>query len=253
MAAAMGFSCKSFRGQVDAVARHACIAIREVCRVLLLCSGGPGKVASVSIVGAVRRRFFTAPDGYARPDLSTLQRRHFRIMSHHSLLFSVRSVPAERVHPLRSVVLLDGHSESSRFHGDDEASTLHLAVYLNERIVAVSTICREALRGANSDTTSDTTSDTQWRLRGVAVESELRGQGLGRLLVKMCIDHAQKQGGQLVWCMARESARAFYESLEFTSTTPPFTLASHGDIRFYEMHHALRHILPGGHGTRAIP
>ncbi|MFP3248159.1 MAG: GNAT family N-acetyltransferase [Paraburkholderia sp.] len=165
-------------------------------------------------------------------------------MSHHSMLFSVRSVPAERVYPLRTAILLDGNPQSCRFHGDDEASTLHLAVYLNERIVAVSTVCREARRGV--------TSDTQWRLRGVAVESELRGQGLGRLLVKMCIDHAQKQGGQLIWCMARESARAFYESLEFVASAPPFTLASHGDIRFYEMHHELRHALPGGHGTRAI-
>ncbi|SDG66997.1 GNAT family N-acetyltransferase [Paraburkholderia phenazinium] len=160
-------------------------------------------------------------------------------MSYDPTLFSVRSVAAERVYPLRSAVLLDGHSESCRFHGDDEASTLHLAVYQNERIVAVSTICREALRGA--------TSDTQWRLRGVAVESEWRGHGLGRLLVNMCLDHVQKEGGQLAWCTARESARTFYESLEFVASAPPFTLPSRGDARFYEMHH----VMPGGHGARA--
>ena len=157
-------------------------------------------------------------------------------MSQHRTLFSVCSVPVEWVYPLRTAVLLEGRPDSCRFRGDDDASILHLAVYQNERIVAVASVCREALSGS--------VSDAEWRLRGIAVEEGLRGYGLGRLLVKLCLDHVQKEGGRLAWCTARESARKFYELLDFVSFTPPFTLPSRGDVRFYEMHH----VLPGGHG-----
>ena len=128
-------------------------------------------------------------------------------MSQHRTLFSVCSVPVEWVYPLRTAVLLEGRPDSCRFRGDDDASTLHLAVYQNERIVAVASVCREALSGS--------VSDAEWRLRGIAVEEGLRGYGLGRLLVKLCLDHVQKEGGRLAWCTARESARKFYELLDF--------------------------------------
>jgi GNAT superfamily N-acetyltransferase len=153
-------------------------------------------------------------------------------MPDHHMLFSVCSVSAERVFPLRSEVLLDGDAESSRFRHDENDSTLHLAVYRGERIVACATVCREALPGSKRD--------DEWRLRGVAVEAELRGYGLGRLLIKLCIDHAQKEGGRLVWCTARESARGFYETLAFASSAPPFQLPSRGDVLFHEMHYVLR-------------
>ncbi len=157
-------------------------------------------------------------------------------MSQHRTLFSVCSVQAESVYPLRTAVLLEGRSDTCRFRGDDDASTLHVAVYQDERIVAVATVCRESLSGS--------VSDAEWRLRGIAVEEGLRGYGLGRLMVKLCLDHVEKEGGRLAWCTARESALKFYELLGFVSFTPPFTLPSRGDVRFYEMHY----VLPGGHG-----
>jgi predicted GNAT family N-acyltransferase len=153
-------------------------------------------------------------------------------MSDHHMLFSVRSVSAERVFPLRSEVLLDGDAESSRFRHDENESTLHLAVYRGERIVACATVCRESLPGSERD--------DEWRLRGVAVETTLRGYGLGRLLVKLCIDHVQEEGGRLAWCTARESARGFYETLGFASSAPPFQLPSRGDVLFHEMQYVLR-------------
>lgn len=100
-------------------------------------------------------------------------------------------------------------------------------------MVAVATVCREALPGAPSD--------TAWRLRGVAVEAHVRGFGFGRTLMKLCFEHAQRHGGRLAWCTARETARGFYEALGFASSSPPFKLPSRGDLLFYEMHY----ILPG--------
>lgn len=146
-------------------------------------------------------------------------------------LFSIRSVPVEDVLPLRQALLLDGDPGASRFRGDNDDSTLHLAVYRSEQIVAVASVCREA-RPGDTDTAS-------WRIRGVAVEPELQRFGFGRLLIKLCVEHAQRQNGRLAWCTARESARAFYETLGFISPIPPFTLPAKGNMLFYQMQYRL--------------
>jgi hypothetical protein len=57
----------------------------------------------------------------------------------------MHSIKAERVRPLRKVILSDGHSDSFCFSGDDDESTLHLAIYDDEKTVAVATLCRGAL------------------------------------------------------------------------------------------------------------
>ena len=150
----------------------------------------------------------------------------------HFMLFSIQRISVEQTFPLRRAQLLNGTSESCLFRGDDEASTLHVAVVQAESIVAVATVCREAPPGLESD--------NAWRLRGVAVEPHLRGDGLGRMLVKRCCNHAQRQGGRLVWCTARESARGFYESLGFAASTPPFKLPARDELLFYEMRYVLQ-------------
>lgn len=148
-------------------------------------------------------------------------------------LFSIHAVSAEHVLPLRRSVLLDNQADSCRFRGDDELTTLHVAVYDAARTIAIATVCREALPGSQSD--------TAWRLRGVAVEPLARGYGFGRTLIKLCFEHARRHGGRVAWCTARESARGFYEALGFASSSPPFKLPSRGDLLFYEMHY----VLPG--------
>lgn len=148
-------------------------------------------------------------------------------------LFSIRAVSVEHVIPVRRSILLNDPSNPCRFRGDEEPTTLHVAVYDQERIIAIATTCAEPLPGSLSDST--------WRLRAVAVEPNARRFGFGRILIKLCLDHAHRHGGRLAWCTARESARGFYEALGFTSSSPPFTLPSRGDLLFYEMHY----VLPG--------
>lgn len=146
-------------------------------------------------------------------------------------LFSIHAVSVEHVIPLRRAILLDNPADRCHFRGDDEPTTLHIAVYDPERVIGVATVCAEASPGSQSD--------SAWRLRGMAIEPKTRGFGFGRTLIKLCFDHARRHGGRLVWCTARESARGFYEALGFTASSPPFTLPSRGDLLFYEMHYAL--------------
>lgn len=151
-------------------------------------------------------------------------------------IFSIHAVSTEHVLPLRSSILLGNETDPCRFRGDDDPTTLHLAVYQGDTIIAVSTVCREALPRPGVQ------SNTAWRLRGVAVQPHARGFGFGRTLMKLCCDHARRHGGGLAWCTARETARGFYEALGFALASPPFKLPSRGDLLFYEMHY----VLPGG-------
>jgi hypothetical protein len=64
----------------------------------------------------------------------------------------------------------------SIYPGDDAPDTLHLGAFVNGRMAAVATVCRESLPG--------TSMADQWRLRGMATLKEFRGSGLGRLLAE---------------------------------------------------------------------
>ncbi|AJY32565.1 acetyltransferase domain protein [Burkholderia thailandensis 34] len=141
--------------------------------------------------------------------------------------YSIVTVPVAFVLPLRARILLDGDENASRFPCDDDEVTLHLAARTSEGIVAVATICRQPFR--------DFPADGAWRLRGVAVEPFMQGLGVGTRLMRACIEHAQRQGGKVVWCTARDSARGFYESLGFVTSGVPLTIAARPDMVFYEM------------------
>lgn len=50
-----------------------------------------------------------------------------------------------------------------------------------------------------------------WRVRGMATAPELRGRGLGKLVLAALEAHARERGGRRMWCNARTGARGFYE------------------------------------------
>jgi GNAT superfamily N-acetyltransferase len=50
-----------------------------------------------------------------------------------------------------------------------------------------------------------------WRVRGMATRPDLRGRGLGGLVLVALERHARERGARRLWCNARTGARAFYE------------------------------------------
>ena len=45
-----------------------------------------------------------------------------------------------------------------------------------------------------------------WRIRGMATRPDLRGRGLGGLVLDALVDHIAGHGGGLLWCNARVTA-----------------------------------------------
>ncbi|MEY4032175.1 MAG: hypothetical protein RL573_1087 [Actinomycetota bacterium] len=53
------------------------------------------------------------------------------------------------------------------------------------------------------------------QLKGMAVDDELQGDGLGALLIDRGLQHARSLGAEVVWARARDSALYFYERRGF--------------------------------------
>ena len=98
------------------------------------------------------------------------------------------------------------------FPGDDAPDTLHAGAFVEERLVGIATIIREAPPGEADD--------RAWRVRGMATLPEIRGRGYGGLLLERCVEHAVNHGGRLLWCNARAGAVGFYRR---------YALATRGD------------------------
>ncbi len=131
------------------------------------------------------------------------------------------------LYDLRARVLRpDRPPEDSRFPGDDAPATVHLGAFVDGKCVGVASLFAE--RGI--------------RLRGMAVEPDRRGQGVGAALLRH-IQQGAAERGQDLWCNARASAVGFYEKLGWKTEGDVF------DLPLIGPHYVMRWTasgLPGG-------
>jgi GNAT superfamily N-acetyltransferase len=121
----------------------------------------------------------------------------------------IQFIKAMETWPLRHKVLRPhGTLEDCDFPNDRNPESFHLAAFEGERIVCVASFYREDSPGSKGW--------KQYRLRGMATDPELRGQGVGSLLLRFAMDHLQALKADLLWCNARENALPFYMKLGFT-------------------------------------
>lgn len=153
-------------------------------------------------------------------------------------LFTIAPIDAAQTRPLRAMVLLNGDLDASALAGDLAATTLHVGVRDASGIVAVASLCEEVRE--------DDPARPAWRLRGMAVHPAVRGMGLGRVLVQVCVRHAEARGAALVWCTARETAYRFYEKLGFTADDATITMPGRTDTAFHVMRRYIDRQSPPG-------
>jgi len=134
--------------------------------------------------------------------------------------FSVRILryaePAdfERLLDLRARVLRPGQPlERSHFAGDDAPGAVHLGAFDGNsgRLIGIATVTQE----------------NGLRLRGMAVEEEWRGRGVGAVLVRRVCVVAAAQNAPL-WCNARAVAVGFYVKLGWVVDGERFDLPDIG-------------------------
>ncbi|MCA8292466.1 GNAT family N-acetyltransferase [Burkholderia sp. AU30198] len=142
-------------------------------------------------------------------------------------LFTIASIEAAQTHPLRAMILLNDDLNACELAGDHAPTTLHVGIRDSSGIVAVASLCEEMRE--------DDPARPAWRLRGMAVHPAVRGMGFGRVLVQVCVRHAEERGAALVWCTARETAYRFYEKLGFAANDATITMPGRTDMVFYVM------------------
>lgn len=117
--------------------------------------------------------------------------------------FEIRSVAATNLHDLRRLVLRGGDPEANVTDArDDEASAVHLAGVLDERVVASASFYPTP--------SPEHPGLSAYQLRYVATEESLRGRGYGARVLASGEGELRAHGARVVWANARDRALAFY-------------------------------------------
>ena len=130
-------------------------------------------------------------------------------------------IPVKAVYGLRhSVLRPNGTIEDCKFPGDIDDTTVQFGAYRDEELVGIASLYCERLPEEDDQ--------VGWRIRGMATELSVRGQGFGQLLVENCIATAKENGADVLWCNARSSAVGFYQKLVFESIGDEFEIPTIG-------------------------
>lgn len=125
----------------------------------------------------------------------------------------IRAAALEEILPLRQRTFFpDKAIADSTYRGDELATTHHFAAVLGGhgrggeslQVVAICTVMRADLEGVAS-----------WQLRGMTVDSDWRGRGLGRSLVDYALSRCRRLDANVdqIWLNSTRDAFGFYEHL----------------------------------------
>jgi thiamine transport system ATP-binding protein len=110
---------------------------------------------------------------------------------------------AADTHPLRAAVLRnDTPSRDLVLDGDDEPGTIHLGLRERGELVGVSTWLRRPYAGAPGAVAV--------QLRAMATARDRQGGGIGGALLEHGVERAFRDGADVVWARARDTALDFY-------------------------------------------
>ncbi len=134
----------------------------------------------------------------------------------------VERIPAAASYPLRQAVLRTHQTIGEvGFPADNDpgAATFAAIDRASGEVVGIVTVFRELppfdTVGAGVPAGVGT-EETTWRLRAMATREDMRGKGLGSLVIASALEHVASEGGDLIWCYARLRAIPFYERAGFT-------------------------------------
>jgi GNAT superfamily N-acetyltransferase len=133
----------------------------------------------------------------------------------------LRPVALEDVLPIRQRILRPHQRVADvEFDGDRRPGALHVGAFVADRLVGAASVLPDAH--------PELADPNAWRVRGMALDDDLRDRGIGGALLERCVEHARSSGGTLVWCNARIRAVPFYERHGFVTDGEPFDVESIG-------------------------
>ena len=122
---------------------------------------------------------------------------------------NIRSIAAEETYALRHRILRPHQTLADcAFPLDKASDSYHVGYFLNGELIGVGTVHREAEDGS--------TDKNIWRVRGMAVTTNIQGRGIGGKILKALISYAASRGlpGE-IWCNGRATVEGFYKRFGF--------------------------------------
>lgn len=120
---------------------------------------------------------------------------------------------------LRSRVLRPGRPlDECRYPDDTVPGAFHLGAFDGARLVGIASFSPENIDGTHN----------AFRLRGMAVEPELQGRGIGAQIIGFALSHLASLGCDVLWCNARTGAASFYRRLGFDTFSEEFDIPGIG-------------------------
>lgn len=138
----------------------------------------------------------------------------------------VLEISAEETYPIRQELLRSGRPlEEVQFQGDQDATTVHLGVFLNDRLIGIASFVRNKHESFEFQ--------NQYQLRGMAILPEFQKRQVGHLLLHAGENLLKNEKNcEFLWCNARESAVNFYLRNNYKT---------HGD--YFEIPNVCTHIV----------
>jgi GNAT superfamily N-acetyltransferase len=131
----------------------------------------------------------------------------------------IKEISTAETYDLRHRVLRpSGPLSDVQFPADRLA--VHFGVFEQERLVSVVT--------AHPENSPLCAGEGQWRIRGMATEPGLQGNGYGSEALKALLAWGKAKCIPLFWCNAREKAIFFYESYGFEIISDLFDIPGVG-------------------------
>lgn len=144
----------------------------------------------------------------------------------HPLDQSVELVPAAATRGLRHRILRPEQDPSACVYPlDDHPMSAHFGAFGNGAIVGVASIFQE---GPTTSVGPVVAEGKDWRLRGMATDLSVRGEGYGGALLRACLHQVGVFGGQRLWCNGRTTVTDFYVHFGFELVGEEFDLPGLG-------------------------
>lgn len=133
----------------------------------------------------------------------------------------VHEVSSAQTLPMRTKVLRPGREpDEALFLGPMPPEARHFAAFEGEEVVGVGFIL--PIKAPFED------EPRAWMLRGMAVDPQRQGQGIGAAVVRFVWEEAEREGIKLLWFNARKEAVGFYARLGFEIIGEEFEIVGVG-------------------------
>lgn len=127
-------------------------------------------------------------------------------------------INASETHALRHRILRPHQApDECAFLHDADPDALHIGCFLDEQLIGVGSILPDPREKAAQP--------VSWRIRGMAVQEDVRGTGAGGRILQALIAYARAQALPAeIWCNGRANVKGFYERFGFVQQGDLFDL-----------------------------